>query len=72
MEEKNSAETEGKDMDVRSEKVRKLIEARAPLMVRWGTLVIFLVVVALLAAVSQLPYPYSEGESILSHIFMGK
>lgn len=61
MEEKNSAETEGKDIDVRSEKVRKLIEARAPLMVRWGTLVIFLVVVALLAACRSCPIPTRRG-----------
>ena len=57
--------------EVRSEKVRRLIDEAAPMMVRWGTAVIFLIVTILLIAVLQLPYPYSGGESILSHMLTG-
>lgn len=34
---------------------------------RWGTAIITIVFIALLAAVCLLPYPYSNGESILRH-----
>ncbi|MDE6835787.1 MAG: hypothetical protein K2J03_02390 [Muribaculaceae bacterium] len=62
---------EEREEEVRSEKVRRLIDEPAPMMVRWGTAVIFLLVTILLIAVLQLPYPYSGGESILRHILTG-
>ena len=62
---------EEREEEVRSEKVRRLIDEPAPMMVRWGTAVIFLIVTILLIAVLQLPYPYSGGESILRHILTG-
>ena len=34
---------------------------------RWGTVIIAIVFIALLVAVCLLPYPYSNGESILRH-----
>lgn len=57
-------------IELRSEKVRKLIGEIPPSLVRWGTAIIVIVFIALLAAVCLLPYPYSNGESILRH-FIG-
>lgn len=57
-------------IELRSEKVRKLIGDIPPSLVRWGTAIIVIVFIALLAAVCLLPYPYSNGESILRH-FIG-
>ena len=54
-------------IELRSEKVRKLIGEIPPSLVRWGTAIIAIIFIALLAAVSLLPYPYSNGESILRH-----
>ena len=54
-------------IELRSEKVRKLIGEIPPSLVRWGTAIITIVFLALLAAVCLLPYPYSNGESILRH-----
>lgn len=54
-------------IELRSEKVRKLIGEIPPSLVRWGTAIIAIVFSALLAAVCLLPYPYSNGESILRH-----
>lgn len=57
-------------IELRSEKVRKLIGEIPPSLVRWGTVIIAIVFLSLLAAVCLLPYPYSHGESILQH-FIG-
>lgn len=55
-------------MELRSEKVRKLLgDVPSPLM-RWGTLVIVIVFAALAAAVCILPYPGSDGETILEYL----
>lgn len=52
---------------LRSEKVQKLVGEIPPSLIRWGTIIIAIVFIALLAAVCFLPYPYSNGESILKH-----
>ena len=65
----NSNNTHDK-IELRSEKVRKLIGEIPQSLVRWGTAIIAIVFIALLAAVCLLPYPYSNGESILRH-FIG-
>lgn len=65
----NSNNTHDK-IELRSEKVRKLIGEIPPSLVRWGTAIIAIVFIALLSAVCLLPYPYSNGESILRH-FIG-
>jgi len=57
-------------IELRSEKVRKLIGEIPPSLVRWGTAIIAIVFLTLLAAICLLPYPYSNGESILRH-FIG-
>lgn len=55
-------------IELRSEKVRGLIGEVPPSLVRWGTALIVTVFAALIAAVCLLPYPYSNGESILRHM----
>jgi hypothetical protein len=53
--------------ELRSKKVRQLIGEIPPSLVRWGIAIIAIVFIALIAAVCLLPYPYSNGESILRH-----
>lgn len=55
-------------IELRSEKVRKLIGEIPPSIVGWGIAIIAIVFLALLAAVCLLPYPYSNGETIIIHI----
>ena len=47
-------------IEIRSEKVRKLIGEIPPALVRWGTAIIALIFIALLVSVCFLPYPYSN------------
>lgn len=55
-------------IEFRSEKVRKLIGEIPSSLVRWGTAIIAILFFVLLSAVCLLPYPYSNGESILQHL----
>ena len=55
--------------ELRSEKVRNLLgEIPSPLL-RWGTIIIVVIVLALLFVVCFMPCPDSEGKSILQHIY---
>ncbi len=54
-------------IELRSEKARRMIGEIPPSIARWGIAIIATVFTALLAAVCLLPYPYSNGESILKH-----
>jgi len=58
------------NIELRSEKVRELLGEIPPSLVRWGTAIIAIVFIGLVAAVCLLPYPYSNWESILRH-FIG-
>ena len=51
-----------------SAKVWKLLGKISPLLVRWGTVIIVTVFLVLLLVVCFMPYPHSQGESILQHI----
>lgn len=55
-------------IELRSEKVRKIIGDVPNGLVRYGNLVILIIFILLIAAVSMLPFPYSHGETILQHI----
>lgn len=57
------------NIELRSEKVRNLLGEIPPSLVRWSTVIITVIFLAVLATVSLIPYPYSNGESILRHIF---
>lgn len=52
----------------RSAKVRKLLGEMPPSLEIWGIAIISLIFIALAVAVSLLPYPYSDGETILRHL----
>lgn len=56
--------------ELRSEKVRKLLGEIPPSLVRWGTVIIIAIFLALLLVVCFVPYPHSNGESILQHLLM--
>ncbi|MDE6009114.1 MAG: hypothetical protein K2G90_07900 [Muribaculaceae bacterium] len=56
------------NIELRSEKVRQLIGEIPPSLVGWGIAIIAIIFIALIAAACLLPYPYSNGESILLHI----
>lgn len=59
------------DIELRSEKrVRYLLGEIPPVLVRWGTIIIVAIFLILLLVVCFMPYPHSQGESILQHIFM--
>ncbi len=55
-------------IELRSEKVRKLIGDIPPILVQWGIVIIILIFIALIVAIIFIPYPYSNGETILQHI----
>ena len=50
-----------KRIELRSEKVRRIINTIPPALVRWNIIVLLVIVCAV-------SYPYGEGESILRHI----
>ena len=56
------------EIELRSEKVRKLLGEIPPSLIRWGTIIIVAVFLILLLVVCFMPYPYSNGESIFQHI----
>ncbi|MFG6392194.1 MAG: hypothetical protein K1V76_07805 [Candidatus Amulumruptor sp.] len=60
--------SDNEKIELRSEKVRRLISEIPPALVRWGIAIIAIITAALLLAVCLLPYPYSAGESILRHL----
>lgn len=57
-------------IELRSEKVRNLLSEIPPALVRWGTVIIVAIFLALLLVICFMPYPYSNGESILQHLLM--
>ena len=56
------------DIERRSEKVRDLLGEIPPSLVRRGTVIIVVIFLALILVVCFVPYPHSQGESILKHI----
>ena len=58
------------DIELRSEKVRNLLGEIPPSLVKWGTVIIVAIFLALLLVVCFVPYPHSQGESILQHLLM--
>ncbi len=56
------------NMELRSEKVRKLLGEMPTALVDWGTIALVAIVLILLIVVCFVPYPHSKGESILQHL----
>lgn len=55
-------------IELRSEKVRDIIGSIPQALVWCGVAVIIIVIVGLVLAVMIIPYPYSDGETILQHL----
>ena len=56
------------DIELRSEKVQKLLGEVPSSLVRWGTVVIVAIFLILVLVLCFMPYPYSNGESIMLHL----
>ena len=56
------------EIELRSEKVRNLLGEIPSSLIRWGTVIIITILLILLLVVCFMPFPYSNGESILQHI----
>ena len=57
-------------IELRSEKVRNLLGEIPPALVRWGLVIIIAIFLALLFVACFMPFPYSNGESILQHLIL--
>ncbi|MBD5272819.1 MAG: hypothetical protein HDS42_06105 [Bacteroides sp.] len=57
------------NIELRSPKVRKVLEETPYKLERWGVIIICVILIALIISVVKINYPYSGGESILEHIF---
>lgn len=67
---KNSKNTLTHDqIEIRSEKVRNILGEVPNKLVRWGIAIICLFFAILIAVVSCIEFPYSNGETIFEHIF---
>ena len=58
------------DIELRSEKVRNLLGEMPPSLVRWGTVIIIVLFLVLLLIGCFMPYPHTQGESILQYLLM--
>lgn len=56
------------DIELRSEKVRQLLGEIPPALMTWGTAIILFIFLVLIIVVCFVPYPHSQGESILQHL----
>jgi hypothetical protein len=59
-------------IELRSEKVRKILSDIPSSLIHWGTFTILMLFVILVVSVCFIPYPYSSGESILMHFLSNK
>ena len=57
-----------KKFEFRLERVRKFIEEIPPVPVLWGTAITLAIFLILLLVVCFVPYPHSQGESIMQHL----
>jgi len=57
-------------IELRSEKVRKILGSVPNKLVRWSITVICIIFVTLIIAVMCVKFPYGNGETIFEHIFL--
>ena len=57
-----------KRIELRSEKVRRVVGTVPSRLIGWNTTVIVIILLALLLVVCFVPYPYGDGESIIRHV----
>lgn len=55
--------------ELRSERVREILGEIPKGLIRWGTIIICIIFIALLVIVTCLKYPYGNGETIFEYIF---
>lgn len=60
-----------KDLELRSPRMRRILDAVPPGLTVWAVVLSLLILGAVAAALCLLPYPHSGGESILEHILGG-
>lgn len=61
-------ETNDEHIALRSEKIRHLLSEIPSTPLRAGVAVMAFILIAIIIAMVFLPYPYSDGESILKHL----
>ncbi len=54
--------------ELRSKKVRQLLGDTPPAILRWGTVIIFVIFLIVAVIVCCMPFPYSDGETVLQHL----
>lgn len=57
------------NLEIRSEKVRKILGEVPHRLIKWGFIIIGIILAAIICVVLFVDYPYGEGESILQHLF---
>lgn len=57
------------EIELRSEKVRKIIGTIPSSLVYWGISIIVIIIIILTIVVTLVPYPYGDGETIFQHLF---
>ena len=68
---KNNQKDNASNIELRSEKVQKLVDEVPQRLVRRSMAVILIIFILLIIALVYIPYPYGEeGESILRHILI--
>lgn len=65
MEKNNDVDTSS---EIHSNKVRKILGEIPRSLTIWSIVVITVIAIGLVMALCMLPYPYSNGESILGHL----
>lgn len=66
--EKNNSSMGHDRLEIRSPKVRRLLEQPPHPVLKWGIVALVIIFILLIGYVLSLPYPYSTGESIWEHI----
>lgn len=56
-------------IEMRSEKVRKIVSTNPPMFISWGIIIIMLVFMILFVIVLNLSYPYEGGETVFQHFW---
>jgi len=57
------------DFNLHSQKVKKLLGEKPPILIRYGTLIGILLVIIIGIILFLIPYPNGEGESVYKHFF---
>ena len=55
---------------LRSEKIQKLLDSTPSALLIWSIAVSSLIIALLILTITLIPYPYSQGESILCHLLL--